>query len=67
MFLANDMPTLFLFYLGATQSFMSLPLSKKFYVTLETLDFPLEIDIVEYRTMSVSSIHRDCVLEIFWF
>lgn len=45
---------------------MSLSFSKKFYITPGALDFPLEVEIFNNRTVSALRIHRDCELEMFW-
>ena len=57
--------TLVLFDLGATQSFLSLVLSKRFVDPLGELDCPLEVEIADDRLMWLSRAHRGCVLELF--
>lgn len=64
-FFVNEMPTLVLFYSGATCSFVSLALKKRFDVALSELDFPLEVDIVDDHPMRVSTVHRSCILKHF--
>ena len=49
---------------GATQSFVSLALSKKFRDTPGTLDSPLEVEIADDRTVSAVRVYRDCVLNM---
>ena len=50
---------------GATQSFVSLALSKKFFDAFETFVSSLEVEIVDDRTMSASRVFRGCVLNMF--
>ncbi|XP_023747437.1 uncharacterized protein LOC111895585 [Lactuca sativa] len=64
-FLSNGMTDHVLFNLGATQSFISLELSKKFSDAPEILDYPLEVEIADDRSVSASSGHRGCVLSMF--
>ena len=40
-------------------------LRKKFCDAPGTLDFPLEVEITDHRTMSASRVHRGCVLNLF--
>ena len=54
-----------LFDLGATRSFVSLALNKKFCDARGTLDFPLEVRIADDRTVSDFRVHRGCVLNLF--
>lgn len=54
----DELLTLVLFYLGVTQSFVSLVLNMKFSDTLRVLDYPLEVDIVDDCTVSSSRVHR---------
>ena len=54
-----------LFYLGATRSFVSLALSKKFHESSGMLDYPLEVEIANDRSVRVSEVFRDCVLRLF--
>ena len=55
----------FMFDSGATRSFMSLVLSKKFSDALRTLDYLLEVEIFDDRLVSASRVHRGCVLNMF--
>ena len=54
-----------LFDSGATRSFVSLALSKKFSDAPGTLDYPLEVEIADDRTVSASRVHHGCVLNLF--
>ena len=60
----NGVPDLVLFDLGATRSFVSLNLSKRFDDASWKLDYPLEVEIVNDHPMMVSRVHRGCVLEL---
>ena len=53
-----------LFDSGATQSFVSLALSKKFQDASGTLELVLEVEIADDRTMSVVRVYQDCVLNV---
>ncbi|KAL7590500.1 hypothetical protein Lser_V15G37230 [Lactuca serriola] len=64
-FLVDGMSTHVHFDSGATRSFMSLALSKKFRDAPGTLDSPLEVEIADDRTVSVARVYRDCVLNVF--
>ncbi|KAL7617289.1 hypothetical protein Lser_V15G00773 [Lactuca serriola] len=64
-FLVNGLFAHVLFDLGATRSFVSLILRKKFPDTPETLDSPLEVEIVDDRTMCASRVFHGCVLNMF--
>ena len=65
MFVVNGIHVLVLFDSGATRSFMSLALSKKFDIDPGALDFPLEVEIVDDHTVSALRVHGGCVLEMF--
>lgn len=62
MFLVNGITTHVLFDSGATKSFVSLSLSKKFGGTPGASDYPLEVKIVDDSTMSASRVHQVCIL-----
>ena len=64
-FLVNRISTLILFDSGDTRYFVSLALSKRFIEALGELDYTLEVEIANDRSISVSRAHRDYVLEIF--
>ena len=49
---------------GATRSFVSLTLSKKFRDAPGTLDSPLEAEIAEDRTVSVARVYQDCIMNV---
>ena len=55
-----------LFDSGATQSFVSVTLSKKFGDSSGVLDYPLEVEIAIDDTMSDLRAHRSCILELFY-
>lgn len=67
MFLVNGLSALVRFYSGATRSFLSLALSKRFIDAPGDLDYPLDVEITGNRpvTVRVSMVHRGCILEIF--
>ena len=45
--------------------FVSLALSKRFAGALGELDRPLDVEIVDDRTVKVMRVHRDCTLQLF--
>ena len=61
----NDISALVLFDLGASRSFVSLALNKRFDDAPGELDYPLEVEIVDDRHVQVLRVHRGCVLELF--
>ena len=63
--MVNGLSVHVLFDSGATQSFMSLVFSKKFQDTEGTLSSPLEVEITDDHTVSVSRVFIGCVLNIF--
>ena len=62
--MVNGMVAHVLFNLGATRSFVSLALSKKFRDAPGTLDSPLEVEIANDRAMSPARMYQDCVLNV---
>lgn len=50
---------------GTTQSFVSLPLNKKFSDASGILEYPLEVKIVDDRSVTASSVHHGCVLNVY--
>ena len=60
----NGIPTLVLFDLGATRSFVSLALRKRFFGSPSELDHPLEVEITNDRSVQASMVHRGCVLRM---
>ena len=56
-FLVNGMSAHVLFDSGATRSFMSLALSKKFGDAPGTLDSLLEVEIADDRTVSTTRVY----------
>ena len=64
-FLVNGLSAHVLFYSGATGSFVSLALSKKFRDALGTLDSPLKVEIMDDRTVSVTRVFWGNVLNLF--
>ena len=63
--MVNGMYACVLFDSAATQSFVSLALSKKFYFAPKTLDFRLEVETTDERTVSASVLFCGCVLNLF--
>ena len=61
-FLVNDISAMILFDSGATRSFVSLALSKRFSKAPGELDCPLDIEIADDRTVRVAMVHRGCTL-----
>lgn len=51
---------------GATRSFESLALSKKFGDTPGMFDFPLDVEIADDCIMRAPRVHQGCVLEFFY-
>ncbi|XP_023747608.1 uncharacterized protein LOC111895775 [Lactuca sativa] len=64
-FLVNGVYAHVLFDSGATQSFVSLVLNKRFRDTPWTLSSPLEVEIVDDRTESSSRVFHGCVMSVF--
>ncbi|XP_052624820.1 uncharacterized protein LOC128132335 [Lactuca sativa] len=64
-FSVNDIPAMVLFDSGATRSFVSLVLSKRFSRAPGELDCPLEVEIADDRTVRVARVHRGCSLQLF--
>lgn len=52
-------------WFGYYRSFLSLAFNKKFYDAPATLDFPLEVEIADDRSLSASRIHHGCILNLF--
>ena len=53
----NDIPVLVLFDSGATRSFVSLALSKRFSESSGMLDCPLEVEIADDRSVRASTVY----------
>ena len=64
-FSVNDISATILFDSGATRSFVSLALSKRFSRAPGELDCPLEVEIAADRTVRVARVHRGCSLQLF--
>ena len=64
-FLVNDISALVLFDLGATRSFVSLALSKRFVGAPGEMNCPLDVEIVDDKTVRVARVHRGCTLQLF--
>ena len=64
-FSVNGISALVLFDSGATRSFVSLALSKRFSRAPGKLDCPLEVEIADDRTVRVDKVYRGCSLQIF--
>ena len=60
----NGIFDMVLFYSGATQSFVSLALSKRFVGAPGVLDYPLDVEIADDRTVRVARVHRGCTLKL---
>lgn len=50
---------------GCDRIFSSLALSKKFSNAPWTVDYPLEVEIIDDHSVSTSRVHRGCVLNMF--
>ena len=61
----NSIPIQVLFDSGATLSFVSLALSKRFSESSGMLDFPQEVDISDDRSVEALELFRDCVLRLY--
>ena len=64
-FLVNGISAMVLFDSGASRSFMSLALSKRFSRAPGELDCPLDVKITDDRTVRVASVDRGCILRLF--
>ncbi|XP_023748610.1 uncharacterized protein LOC111896873 [Lactuca sativa] len=64
-FLVNGLFAHVLFDSGATPSFVSLSLGKKFQDALGILDSPLEVEITDDRTVSSMRVFRRSILNMF--
>ena len=56
---------LVLFDSGATRSFVSLALSKRFARSPRELDYPLDVEIDDDRSVRVVRVHQGCTLQLF--
>lgn len=63
--LVNGMTIHVLFDWGDTRSFVSLTLSKKFNDAPMILDYPLDLEIADDRSVSALRVHPGCVLNMF--
>ena len=64
LFHVNCISALVLFDFGATRSFESLALSKRFAESSGTLDCPLEFKSTDDLSVCASKVYRDCVLRM---
>lgn len=64
-FFVNGISALVLFDSEATQYFLSFVLSKMFAGASRELCCPLDIEIVDDRSVWVSRVHQGCVLQMF--
>ncbi|XP_052627095.1 uncharacterized protein LOC128133625 [Lactuca sativa] len=64
-FLGNDISSMVLFDSGATRSFVSLALSKRFSRAPRELDCLLDVEIADDRIVKVTRVHRGCALHMF--
>ena len=60
--LVNDISSLVVFDSEDTRSFVSLALSKKYVGAPGELDYPLDVEITDDRTVQVAMVHRGCTL-----
>ncbi|XP_023741059.1 uncharacterized protein LOC111889150 [Lactuca sativa] len=63
--LMNGISALVLFDSQATRSFVPLALSKQFSRASGELDCPLDVEIVDDKTIRVARVHRGCTLQLF--
>ena len=61
----NGISALVLFDSGATGSFVSLALSKRFIGAPGEMDCPLDVEIPYDRSIWVARVHRSCALQLF--
>ncbi|KAJ9539526.1 hypothetical protein OSB04_032259 [Centaurea solstitialis] len=64
MFPVNSKPSLVLFDTGASKSFVSLSFCKNFSNVMGRLDEPLEVEIVDEKSVWVSDVYRRNVIEL---
>ncbi|KAL7608806.1 hypothetical protein Lser_V15G12358 [Lactuca serriola] len=64
-FLVNGISALIMFNTGATRSFVSLALRKRFVGAPGELDCPLDVKITDDRIVRVARVHRGCTLRLF--
>ena len=64
--MVNGFSAHILFDSGATRSFVSLALVKKFRDALRTPDSPLEVEIMNDRTVRAARVFQRSVLNMFW-
>ena len=61
----NSISTLVLLNSGATRSFITLKLNKRFVGALGELDCLLNVEKADDRTIRVARSHRGCTLQLF--
>ena len=61
----NSIPVLVLSDSGATRPFVSLALNKRFAEFTSMLDYPLEVEIADDRSVWASEVYRDCLLRMY--
>ena len=64
-FLVKDIYSLVLFDSGATRSFVSLALSKRFAGAPRELDCPLDVEIADDLSVQVTWVHWGCIILMF--
>lgn len=64
-FLVNSLHALVMFNSGICRSFMSPSFRGDVYVSIGSLDQPLEVAITDDRTVSASDVYHDCMFAIF--
>ena len=65
----NDVPSLVPFDFGATRSFISFVLCKRYDEAFGDLNYLLEVEITDDHLVQVSRVHQGCVVELFseWY
>ncbi|KAJ9556847.1 hypothetical protein OSB04_011461 [Centaurea solstitialis] len=64
IFPINSIPALVLLYMGTSKSFVSLSFCKKFSLVKGILEEPLEVEIVDEKTVWVSHVYKGNVIEL---
>lgn len=64
-FVVNSLPTLVLFDLGASRSFVSQSFPRSFNMPLQKLECLLRVSITKKQKVFLSSIFHDYIFEIF--
>lgn len=64
MFLVDSVPALVMFDSGATHSFVSLTFSERLGRTIGRLGYPLVVEVVGDKTLTMVDVYRGCTLEV---